>query len=60
MGVVPANAGGFGDVEKAAAVFHAFEIEPLQERFMAINDWLGEEVIRFRPFEPIIKAGVPV
>lgn len=49
LGVVPANAGGFGDVEKADEVFYRNEIQPLQQRFMAINDWLGVEVVRFAP-----------
>jgi len=48
LGVVPANAGGFGDVEKADAVFYRNEIQPLQQRFLALNDWLGMEVVRFR------------
>ncbi|MDP3637340.1 MAG: hypothetical protein Q8R51_08150, partial [Azonexus sp.] len=43
--------GGFGDVEKAAAVFAANEITPLQERMKEVNDWLGVEVIKFRPYE---------
>ena len=51
LGIVPSNAGGFGDVEKAAMVFARNEIEPLQERLRRLNDWLGEEVIRFRPYE---------
>lgn len=52
LGVIPANAGGFGDVEKADAVFYRNEIQPLQQRFLAINDWLGQEVVRFKPREP--------
>ena len=48
LGVVPANAGGFGDVEKADQVFYRNEIQPLQQRFLAINDWLGMDVVRFR------------
>jgi PBSX family phage portal protein len=51
LGIVPANAGGFGDVGKAADVFYPQEIEPLQSRFMGINRWLGEEVVAFRPYE---------
>jgi len=51
MGVVPSNAGGFGAVTPAAQVFARNEIEPLQSRFMELNDWLGEEVMRFRPYE---------
>lgn len=50
MGIVPGNAGGFGDVEKAATVFVANELEPLQARFEEINERLGEEVVRFRPY----------
>lgn len=47
MGIVPTNNSGFGDAEKAARVFAANEIAPLQARFFEINDWLGEEVVRF-------------
>ncbi|EAB7919845.1 TPA: phage portal protein [Escherichia coli] len=50
MGVVPSNAGGFGDAIKAAKVFNCNEIEPLQERFKELNDWLGLEVIRFKKY----------
>ncbi|MBI5917775.1 MAG: phage portal protein [Nitrosomonadales bacterium] len=51
MGIIPNNTGGFGDAEKAAAVLSAIEIAPLQARLMELNDWIGEEVIRFKPFE---------
>jgi PBSX family phage portal protein len=51
MGIIPNNAGGFGDAEKAAAVLSAIEINPLQERLKELNDWIGEEVIKFKPFE---------
>ena len=51
MGIIPHNTGGFGDAEKAAKVFNINEIMPLQERLKEINDWLGIEVIRFRPYE---------
>lgn len=27
------------------------ELTPLQERMKEVNDWLGEEVIRFAPYE---------
>ncbi len=50
MGIIPNNTGGFGDAEKAAAVFMANEIQPLQERLKELNDWIGEEVIRFGPY----------
>ncbi len=51
LGVVPANAGGFGDVEKAADVFFSNEIEPLQARFLELNEWLGEEAVAFKPYD---------
>ena len=50
MGIIPQNTGGFGDVEKAARVFVANELEPLQATFMEINERMGEEIVRFRPY----------
>lgn len=50
MGIIPQNAGGFGDVGKASTVFVRNELTPLQNRMMELNDWLGEEVIRFAPY----------
>lgn len=47
MGIMPGNAGGFGDVEKASRGFVRNELMPLQRRFGELNEWLGEEVIRF-------------
>lgn len=47
MGIIPSNVGGFGDVEKAARVFVRNELIPLQKRFEELNDWLGDDVIRF-------------
>ena len=37
MGIIPDNAGGFGDVQKAAEVFVRNELTPLQERIKEIN-----------------------
>lgn len=51
MGIMPANAGGFGDVEKAAKVFAINELEALQIRFEEINEWIGEEVVQFDKYE---------
>lgn len=51
IGVVPANTGGFGDVEKAESVFVRMEIEPLQMRLLEVNDWLGVEAVKFLPYE---------
>lgn len=52
MGIVPQNAGGFGSISEATAVWTANELEPLQHRLALVNEWLGEEVIRFQPYEP--------
>jgi PBSX family phage portal protein len=50
MGIIPDNSGGFGDAVKASQVFVRNELTPLQERMKEINDWMGEEVITFRPY----------
>jgi len=47
LGIIPHNTGGFGDAEKAAAVFARNELTPLMSVFTEINDWVGEEVVRF-------------
>ena len=51
LGIVPKNAGGFGSIGNAAEVFVKNEIEPLQMRFRELNDWIGEEVVAFTPYE---------
>lgn len=56
LGVVPANAGGFGDVGKASDVFQQLEIVPLMMRFREINDWLGLPAVDFAPIEPMATA----
>lgn len=50
MGIIPHNTGGFGDAAKAAEVFAMNEVVPLQQRLREVNEWLGEEVIRFDPY----------
>lgn len=50
MGIMPGNNSPFGDAEKAAMVFEANEIQPLQARFMELNEWVGEEIVRFKPY----------
>ena len=49
---MPQNAGGFGLLREAAQVRTENELEPLQVRLAEVNEWLGEEVVRFAPFEP--------
>jgi PBSX family phage portal protein len=56
LGVVPAVAGGFGDVEKASYVFFRNEIEALQTRFLEVNDWLGVEAVKFAPYDISLPA----
>ncbi|WP_312478002.1 phage portal protein [Stutzerimonas nitrititolerans] len=51
MGIVPQNAGGFGSLREAAEVWAVNELEPIQARLAQVNEWVGDEVIRFRPFE---------
>jgi PBSX family phage portal protein len=51
MGIVPNNTGGFGDAGKAAQVFDANEMECIRQSLLAINDWAGEEIIRFKPYQ---------
>lgn len=55
MGIVPSNTGGFGAVLPAAQVFARNELEPLQLRMSVLNDWMGEEVVRFNPY--VIEGG---
>ena len=51
LGIVPKNAGGFGSIEDAAKIFAKNELEPLQARFLELNDWLGQDVVAFTPYE---------
>lgn len=50
MGIMPNNVGGFGDVEKAANFFVRNELLPLQKRMREVNNWLGQEILRFDPY----------
>lgn len=50
MGIIPNNVGGFGDIEKAAKVFARNELQPLQSRFSELNEWVGDEVVKFDPY----------
>ena len=51
MGIVPQNAGCFGSIKEAAQIWTMNELEPIQVRLQQVNDWLGEEVVRLKPFE---------
>ncbi|MGX3020906.1 phage portal protein [Ursidibacter sp. B-7004-1] len=56
MGIIPNNTGGFGDIEKAGKVFFINEIKPLQQRLNEINEWVGQEVITFTPYELLAES----
>ena len=51
LGIVPTNTSGFGSVTDAAKVFARNEVLPLQNRFLEINEWLGEKVIDFDKYQ---------
>jgi len=51
MGIVPQNAGGFGSIRDAALIYAANELEPVQARLAQLNEWIGDEVIHFKPYE---------
>lgn len=55
MSIVPSNTGGFGNVKDAAEVFYFVEIDTLQSYFEQLNQWLGKEVVKFKPFNLLMK-----
>lgn len=50
IGVIPANVGGFGDAPKAAEVFYANEIAPLQDKLLNINQLVGQTVFSLQDY----------
>lgn len=50
MGAMPEGNGSFGDIEKAARVYAINELTPVMEALKVVNEWIGEEVIRFNPY----------
>lgn len=59
LGIVPNNTGGFGSIRDAAEVYFTNEIAPIQQRMMAVNEWLGQEVISFAPYQLPAAANAP-
>lgn len=51
LSIIPNNTGGFGKAADTAPVFKRNELQPLQSRLMELNDWVGEEVVRFEEYE---------
>jgi PBSX family phage portal protein len=56
MCIIPNNTGGFGDANKAAQVFDATELESLRVLMQSVNDWIGEEVVRFKPYALAVES----
>lgn len=52
VSMMPKNTGGFGNVIDAMDTFYENEIEPIQQRLLEVNDWLGLEAVRFEPRAP--------
>jgi hypothetical protein len=50
MGIIPTSSGGFSSPDIAAQVFARNELEPLQNKFLELHDWIGE-VVRFKEYE---------
>ena len=57
LGIVPKAAGGFGDIAKAADVYHATEVQPIMLAMERMNDMAGERIINFEPYTPMATAG---
>jgi len=51
LGIMPNNTGGFGAVEPAALVFARNELVPLQAQFLALNEWLEIEAMKFTSYQ---------
>ncbi|MBD2806424.1 phage portal protein [Xenorhabdus sp. ZM] len=50
MSIMPPGGGNLGDVEKTAKVFAINELNPIMESLKSVNDWAGQEVVRFAPY----------
>ena len=50
MRIVPEKAAEFESIRDVAMLFFANEIAPILATLRQLNDWLGEEVIRFKEF----------
>ncbi len=48
MGIVPQNAGGSGSIKEAAEIWAMNELKPIQALLRQVNDWVGEEFVRFQ------------
>jgi PBSX family phage portal protein len=48
LGMIPTNAGGFGDVEKAKQVFMENEVAPIQAKMLGLNAGFNVDVFKFK------------
>lgn len=51
MSIMPEARSGFGDAGKAAEIFAANEVRPIQQHFESFNEVKGLEVFRFKEYE---------
>jgi PBSX family phage portal protein len=48
VGIMPANVGGFGDLDKSMRVYHELEVTAMQQVFLQINEMIGGTPVAFR------------
>jgi PBSX family phage portal protein len=48
VGIMPANVGGFGDLDKSMRVYHELEVTAMQQVFLQINEMIGGTPVTFR------------
>ena len=53
LGIIPSNAGGFGDIKSASEAYNFNEGGPLKAKMLQLNELVGDEVIKFKEFELI-------
>ena len=53
LGIIPSNAGGFGDIKSASEAYNFNEGGPLKAKMLQLNEMIGDEVIKFKEFELI-------
>ncbi|WP_022955783.1 phage portal protein [Perlucidibaca piscinae] len=59
MGIPPMSGVSSGDPRSVAQVFARNEVEPLQAAFLDANEYFGEEIFRFKPYEIVQTVAGP-
>jgi len=54
VAIIPANIGGFGDLQKSKETYHDMEVRPMQRVFLELNEQIKGNPVVFR--EPDWKA----